>query len=204
MPTPYPKCSPSEMVGLLVLLSDHKGAEDVARLAGDLDLEIDEILPALEFAELLGLVGVKDGRATLTEQGKKVLAATIRDRKAMLREHLKHTTLFKALVRALESSPERMLTEEEMVRLIDFTTAPADEFVQNIVNWGRFTELFRYDSDRRVLLPARPRPVSRTAGTARPPSSGGSMATQGAAPATRSSKSPGDSERFSSLSVAFA
>jgi len=204
MPTPYPKCSPSEMVGLLVLLNDHKGAEDVARLAGDLDLEIDEILPALEFAELLGLVGVKDGRATLTEQGKKLLAATIRDRKAMLREHLKHTTLFKALVRALESSPERMLTEEEMVRLIDFTTAPADEFVQNIVNWGRFTELFRYDSDRRVLLPARPRPASRTAGMGRPPNSGGTMGAQSSATTSRASKSSSDSERFSSLSVAFA
>jgi NitT/TauT family transport system ATP-binding protein len=204
MPTPYPKCSPSEMVGLLVLLNDHKGAEDVARLAGDLDLEIDEILPALEFAELLGLVGVKDGRATLTEQGKKLLAATIRDRKAMLRDHLKHTTLFKALVRALESSPDRMLTEEEMVRLIDFTTAPADEFVQNIVNWGRFTELFRYDSDRRVLLPARPRPAGRTPGTARPPGSGGTTGAPSAAPAARTPKSSGDSERLSSLSVAFA
>jgi NitT/TauT family transport system ATP-binding protein len=204
MPTPYPKCSPSEMIGLIVLLNDHKGAEDVARLADDLDLEIDEILPALEFAELLGLVGVRDGRATLTDQGKKLLAGTIRDRKAMLREHLKHTTLFKALVRALESSPERMLTEEEMVRLIDFTTAPADEFVPNIVNWGRYTELFRYDSDRRALLPARPRPAGRTSGTARPPSSGGTTGTPSATPAARTSKSSGDSERLSSLSLAFA
>jgi len=41
VPTTYPKASPTELMGLLVLLKDHKGAQDVARLADDLDLEID-------------------------------------------------------------------------------------------------------------------------------------------------------------------
>ena len=67
MPTTYPKCSPTEMMGLLVLVNSHKGAEDIARLADDLDLEIDEILPAVDYAEVLRLVTVQDGRATLTE-----------------------------------------------------------------------------------------------------------------------------------------
>jgi NitT/TauT family transport system ATP-binding protein len=186
VPTPFPKCSPSEMMGLLVLLNDHKGDEDVARLADDLDLEIDEILPALDFAELLGLVTVSNGRATLTDPGKKLLAGTIRERKALLRDHLKRTTLYKALVRALDSSPENMLTEDELIRLIDFTTAPADEYVQNIINWGRYTELFRYDANRRVLLPARQSASARASAPARPPASGGSTSL----PAKSASSSP--------------
>ncbi|MCI4327123.1 MAG: AAA-associated domain-containing protein [Thermoplasmata archaeon] len=204
MPTAYPKCSPSEMMGLLVLVNSHMGSEDVARLAQDLDLEIDEILPALEFAEVLQFVKVKDGRATLTENGTKLLSVTIRERKTLLRDQLKRTTLFKALVRALESSPERMLTEDQVVRLIDFTTAPADEFVQNIINWGRHTELFRYDSDRRVLLPARARPAARTPSTGRPPGDTGgvSASVPTPTPPTSSGSTPG--ERLSSVSVAFA
>jgi NitT/TauT family transport system ATP-binding protein len=174
LPTAYPKCSPSELTGLLVLLNDHKGAEDVALLADDLDLEIDEILPSLEYAEVLQLVKVVNGRATLTEQGKAVLSGSIRDRKVQLREQLKRTTLFKALLRALDSSPEHRLSEEEVNRLIAFTTAPADEYVQNIINWGRYTELFRYDSDQRVLLPIRPR-SARSGSSSGPPSSGGSL-----------------------------
>lgn len=166
MPTAYPKCSPTELSGLLVLLNDHHGEEDVARLADDLDLEIDEIFPSLEFAEVLQLVKVADGRATLTDLGHKLLAGTIRDRKTVLRDQLKRTTLFKALLRALESSPEHRLSGEEVNRLIAFTSAPADEYVQNIINWGRYAELFRYDADQRVLLPVR---ASRTRG----PSSGG-------------------------------
>jgi NitT/TauT family transport system ATP-binding protein len=161
------------MMGLLVLLNGHKGSEDVALLADDLDLEIDEILPSLDFAGVLGLVRVTDGRATLSDLGKKLLAGTIRDRKTILRDQLRKTTLFKALLRALESAPNRQLTEEEMVRLIAFTTAPADELVLNIVNWGRFTELFRYDPNEHILTPVRHAAPSKTAPPppARPPPS---------------------------------
>lgn len=169
MPTAYPKASPTEVLGLLVLLNDHKGAEDIARLGDDLDLEIDEILPALEYAEVLGLVAVKDGRATMTPGGRELLAAGIRDRKTILRERLRTTTLFKTLLGALESAPERRLTEDEVNRLIEFTSAPADALVQNIINWGRYAELFRYDSDARTLLPARTRPSPRSATPTRPP-----------------------------------
>ena len=173
MPTTYPKCSPTELMGLLVLLNDHRGSEDVALLADDLDLEIDEILPAIEFAEALQLLKVRDGRATLTDVGRNLLAGSIRERKTILRDQLKRTTLFKALVRALESAPELRLSEEEVNRLIEFTTAPSDAFVQNIINWGRYTELFRWNSDEHVLLPARARASRGGGAPPRPPSSGG-------------------------------
>jgi NitT/TauT family transport system ATP-binding protein len=156
------------MMGLIILVNDHKGSEELARVADDLDLEIDEILPACDFAQALGLLKVSDGRATLTEMGKKLLAGSIRERKTILRDLLKKTTLFRAITRALESSPEHKLTEEEVYRLIEFTTAPADDYVQNIINWGRYSELFRYDADQRVLLPVRPRSTQRGSPPERP------------------------------------
>ncbi|HLN51206.1 MAG TPA: AAA-associated domain-containing protein, partial [Thermoplasmata archaeon] len=120
MATSYPKCSPTEMFGLLVLLDSHKGSEDVALLARDLDLEIDEIFPALEYSEVLGLVQVVDGRATFTDMGKKFVAASIRERKALLREQLKRTTLFKTLLRALENNPDHRLSDEELIQIFSF------------------------------------------------------------------------------------
>jgi NitT/TauT family transport system ATP-binding protein len=160
-------------MGLLVLLGEHKGSEDVARLADDLDLEIDEIFPAVEYAEVLQLVTLSGGRVTLTDLGRKVLAGSIRERKTLLREQLKRTTLYKALLRALDSSPEHRLSAEDVHRLIAFTTAPADEFTQNIINWGRYTELFRYDANQGVLLPSRVRATARsTTSAGRPPAGG--------------------------------
>jgi hypothetical protein len=166
VPTSYPKCNPTEMFGLLVLLDSHKGSEDVALLARDLDLEIDEIFPALEYSEVLGLIQVVDGRASFTDMGRKFVAASIRDRKALLREQLKKTTLFKTLLRALESSPEHRLTDDELVQIFSFTTARADDAVQNIVNWGRYADLFRYDSEEHCLIQTR-RPASPKGGGGR-------------------------------------
>jgi hypothetical protein len=170
VPTTYPKCSPTEMQGLLVLLNSHKGSEDVALLADDLDLEIDEILPSLDFASALGLVKVHDGRATFTDLGKRYVAATIRERKAILREQLLRTTLFKTLLRALDNAPEHQLTDEQLTHLFSVTPAPADESVQNIVNWGRYTELIRYDAVQHLLTPVRRAPsAGRTLTVNRPP-----------------------------------
>jgi len=167
--TTYPKCSPNEMLGLLVLLNDHKGSEDVARLADDLDLEIDEIFPALEYAELLQFVKVTEGRATFTDLGKKLVAASIRDRKAIVREQLKKTPLFRTILRALEASEEHRLSDEEFGHIVAFTTAKTDGGEQNIVNWGRYADLFRYDSDAHAICPARRSTYVKGGGGKSPP-----------------------------------
>ena len=196
MATTYPKCSPTEMLGLLVLLNDHKGSEDVARLADDLDLEIDEIFPALEYAELLLFVKVADGRATFTDLGRKLVAASIRERKAIVREQLKKTALFRTILRALEASPEHRLSDEEFGHIISFTTARTDGGEQNIVNWGRYADLFRYDADAHAVCPARRSTYQKGgAGGSSPPSPGAPAGTpaaaKGSATASETSRKPG-------------
>ncbi len=171
MPTTFPKASPTEMMGLLVLLNSHKGDEDVALLADDLDLEIDEILPSLEFAAVLQLVLVKDGRVSFSDLGKRVVQASIRERKSIIRDQLKRTTLFRTLLRALEGSPDHCLSDEELNQIVSLTTAPIDAAVQNIVNWGRYADLFRYDSVQHRLVMVR-RTAGPRSGMNRPPPPG--------------------------------
>ncbi len=178
MATTYPKSSPTEMLGLLVLLNDHKGSEDVALLADDLDLEIDEIFPSLEYAQLLQFLKVADGRATFTELGRKLVGASIRERKSIVREQLKKTPLFRTIVRALEASPTRTLSDEEFGHIISFTTARADGAEQNIVNWGRYADLFRYDADARTICPARRVAAGRGGGSRGSPPTGGASSSE--------------------------
>jgi NitT/TauT family transport system ATP-binding protein len=185
MPTTYPKSTPTEMMGLLVLLKDHHGEEDLARLADDLDLEIDEILPATDFAEALQLVNVTEGRLKFTETGLKLANASIRERKTILREQLLGTTLFRTLVRALEAAPEEKLSDEEVGRLISFVVAPADEAALNIINWGRYAELFRYDPEAHALTLVRHRPPKSTNTAGRTPPPAGPASTGPAARASR-------------------
>ena len=190
MPTSYPKCSPTEMLGLLVLLQSHHGSEDVALLADDLDLEIDEIFPALEFAEILQFVKVSDGRATFTELGKRLVAGTIRSRKAILREQLRRTTLFRTLVRALESAPERQLSDHDLAQIVSLTTAPSEEALQTIINWGRYADLFRYDADSHRLLAPR-RSAAPKSSSARTPPAGPPPSAATAPPPTSPASAPG-------------
>jgi NitT/TauT family transport system ATP-binding protein len=179
MPTAYPKCTPTEMMGLLVLVNSHNGAEDIARLADDLDLEIDEILPAVDFAQVLQLLKVADGRASLSDLGRRLLAALIRERKAILRDQLGKTTLFRTLMRALEGSPGHQLSDEELAQILTLAQAPVDEVLQNIVNWGRYAELFRYDAEEHRLIAVR-HPPGKSGGGSRPPTNPG----QASPPAT--------------------
>jgi NitT/TauT family transport system ATP-binding protein len=186
VPTTFPKCNPTEMMGLLVLLNSHKGSEDVALLADDLDLEIDEIFPALEFAEVLQLVKVAEGRATFTDLGKKLVGGSIRDRKAIIRDQLRKTTLFKTLLRALDNAPDHALTDDDLGQIVSFTAAPVDEAVQNIVNWGRYADLFRYDADERRLVLTRRAAGGRSgSGPAHPPSPPGAAEGGSSAPSKR-------------------
>jgi hypothetical protein len=188
----------------LVLLNEHKGSEDVARLADDLDLEIDEILPSLDYAEALGLVKVDEGRANLTDVGRRMLSASIRERKTILREQLKKTTLFKTILRALESAPGGRLTEEDVQRLLAFTTAPGDSYVLNIINWGRYAELFRYDSEDHALVAIRSRTSPRNPPSPPPANPGLPTApTERAAPAT-GSDAPGASRPLAHPQTAVA
>ncbi len=170
MPASYPKSTPTELLGLLVLLNAHKGSEDVALLADDLDLEIDEILPSLDNAELLGLVKVADGRAAFTDLGRRFASASIRERKEILREQLKRTSLFKTLLRALENAPGHFLTDEQLASIVSFIPGPTEQAAQGIINWGRYAELFRYDSEERRLVAVRPSVGAKGGGgSARPP-----------------------------------
>jgi hypothetical protein len=152
VPTLYPKCPPSEVLGFLVILNTHRGSQEIARVAEEENLPIDKILPAVEYAQGLGLLTVDDGRATLTDSGRMLLAAGIQTRKVLLRELLKRTILFRAILRSLEQSVDRTVSEDELAQIIAFTTAPP-ESIQDIINWGRYTELFRYDVTQHAILP---------------------------------------------------
>ncbi len=153
------------MMGLLVLLKDHAGTEDLARLADDLDLEIDEILPSVEFAEALGFVTVTDGKGTLTDAGRKLLSGTIRMRKAVLRDALKSVPPFSDIIRAMEKSLTKRLRGNELAAMLSPMTVPSDVTFENFITWGRFTELFRYDAEDNVLKLARRKSSDKTTGS---------------------------------------
>ena len=62
-----PHARPGGMAGLLELLLDKGGRDDIYRLADDLAFEIDDLLPIVDAAQLLGFLKIDEGDAAITE-----------------------------------------------------------------------------------------------------------------------------------------
>ena len=67
----------TELRGALEILKKNGGALSLAKLADEIEEEIDKLLPLLDAGELLGLCKVKNGVARLTEEGKKLKLGNI-------------------------------------------------------------------------------------------------------------------------------
>src|SRR5450755_1035174 len=74
------------IAGLLELLNDHGGKLDLYQLADELRLEVDDLLPIVEAAALLGFAKSERGDAEISLRGKAFAEADIASRKALFRE----------------------------------------------------------------------------------------------------------------------
>lgn len=144
---PLPETTVSEIIGLLEVIKDYRGKEDIAKLADDFDLEIDEILPEVEAAELLGFVVIENGDIKLTEKGIEILRSEIKERRRIFKEQLLKLDIFKNLISYIREKGGKAGREEifEFLKL----NLPGDFNVnfKDIVNWGRYANIITYDSE---------------------------------------------------------
>ncbi|MCZ7398552.1 MAG: AAA-associated domain-containing protein [Candidatus Methanoperedens sp.] len=145
----FPKATISEIIGLLEVVNDSGGIEDAARLAADFDLELDEILPSIDGAELLGFVRVADGNVELTVDARNLLETGIRDRKKIIRDKVAGVGIIKELTSKLMESDERKISKKETLKFLQdkIATADIESYFRIIINWTRHAGLIGYNSD---------------------------------------------------------
>jgi len=144
---PLPPVGIGMVLGLLEMLEDAEGREDIFKLARGLSLELDDIEPVIEAAVLLGLVKISDGDIIITEVGKNLLAADINGRKAILARQLEGIEVFKEVFRLLNSTGKRSIRREKLVDFFEqsMSDEDAEQLFKTIVDWGRFAEVISYD-----------------------------------------------------------
>ncbi|MCX9026326.1 MAG: AAA-associated domain-containing protein [Candidatus Methanoperedens sp.] len=145
----FPKATISEIIGLLEVVNDSGGIEDAARLAADFDLELDEILPSIDGAELLGLVRVADGNVELTADAQKLLDTGIRDRKKIIRDKVADVGIIRELTSKLMESDEHKISKKETLKFLQdkIATSDIESYFRIIINWTRHAGLIGYNSD---------------------------------------------------------
>ncbi len=146
--------SPNSLIGLLEILEDIGKSTDIAKLDDSLDEERTTLMNLLDDAEGLKLITVSNGDATLTELGKKFLESNIEERKNILKNQLKEVEPFHSLINYFKSLKTRELPKEDAARFLTEAFPPGenDDTMRLILNWGRFTKLFSYDSDVGLIV----------------------------------------------------
>jgi len=145
-----PHTRPGGMAGLLEILIDQGGRADLARLADELGLEVDALLPTFDTATLLGLMRVEDGYAVITPEGQAFAQADIQGRKAIFRKAaLANVPLLRQMEQALKAKSNRTLPDEFFRDLLDeqFSEEEAKRQLETAIQWGRYAEIFDYDSE---------------------------------------------------------
>src|ERR1700728_355682 len=149
-PTPLlPHARPGGVAGLLELLIDLGGEEDLYHVAETLLLEVDDLLPILDAATMLGFAAAHEGDVKITPQGRAFAEADISSRRRLFREALTHVPLMQQIVLALESKSDHTMPLEFFRDLLD-ERLPAHDVEQQIetaLNWGRYADIFTYDSE---------------------------------------------------------
>jgi NitT/TauT family transport system ATP-binding protein len=136
------------LAGLLEKLSDESGKIDIYRFAGDVAMELDDFLPIVEAAELLGFVQVQEGDLILTPLGHAYAEASVLGRKEMFAGRLLRLPVIGWIYEALQQDDNQRIAKEYFLDTLrpDFHDR-TEKQLDRAINWGRFAELFAYDKD---------------------------------------------------------
>ncbi|WP_254431561.1 AAA-associated domain-containing protein [Meiothermus sp. PNK-Is4] len=152
-----PKAPVGALTGLLERVAEGPdyGKEDLPRLAEEMRLEVDDLFPLLDAAELLGLAVLQEGDVRLTPEGQRFAQADLEERKKIFAERLLlQVPLVGHIHRVLQTRPTGQAPEERFLRELEdyMSTEDAEAVLATAIDWGRYAELFEYDYNRGVLL----------------------------------------------------
>ncbi len=160
---PLPHVRIGGISGLLEILSKKPDENiEIAVLADRLAVSPDDLLAILEAEVSLGFAQTIAGKVALTDIGREFARATILHSKEIFREQLlKHIPIFETMVKTLEACPDGDISAEFFLDLWDehFPAEEAQRQLATAVDWGRYAELFEYDSVTERLRLPEPAPV---------------------------------------------
>jgi NitT/TauT family transport system ATP-binding protein len=150
-----PHITIDDLAGLLEYLDNlPNNRTDIYALAGELQLNSDELLRLIEAGELLGFVTVAHGDLTLNPLGETFAEASIRARKEIFATRIRRLPIFKWLLALLRSADRKQL-EWDVVQTalgLEFHEEEAERQLDTAINWGRYAEILAYDDSSEVLF----------------------------------------------------
>jgi NitT/TauT family transport system ATP-binding protein len=145
---PLPAVSVGGLAGLVEIVHARGGRVDLPDIAADLNFEIDDLLPLVDAATVLGFVEVTGGDLALTGVGKDFTTADIQRSKELFAAQARdRAPLVRTICRALARADGHLRAGffRDVLRR-GFSAADAQQQLDIAVDWGRYGELFDYDT----------------------------------------------------------
>lgn len=152
--TTLPHARPGAISGLLELVEEYGGPEDVAVISDRLRIEADDLLPILDAAVLLRLASIKDGDVTLTERGKQFVDGEVEESRAVFRDQvLQFAPMVRTIHEVVMAAKGKPIHEDFFLDILDehYSDEEARNQFETALNWGRYAGLMDYDSDEKTL-----------------------------------------------------
>jgi NitT/TauT family transport system ATP-binding protein len=145
-----PHARPGGLAGLLELLHDRGGKDDLYKLADELAMDVDDLLPIVESCVMLGFTTLKEGDVEITPEGAAFADADILQRKTLFREAaLKHIAILQCIDSVLRAKSDHSIPDEFFHDILDehFSQDEVERQFETAMNWGRYAEIFDHDPD---------------------------------------------------------
>ncbi|TCO60846.1 nitrate/sulfonate/bicarbonate ABC transporter ATP-binding protein [Actinocrispum wychmicini] len=147
---PLPQASVGGLAGLVEIIHARGGDADLPDLATDLNFEVDDLLPLVDAAAMLQLLVVTGADLHLTATGAAFTTADIQHSKKIFATQVRdHAPLVRTICRALDASADGSLRATFFLDLLRraFSATDAQHQLDTAIDWGRYAELFDYDTN---------------------------------------------------------
>lgn len=145
-----PHARPGGIAGFMELLVDRGCRDDLYKLADELAMDVDDLLPIVEAAQMLGFVVLREGDVEITKEGRVFGEADIQRQKEMFRDAaLKNVAILRLIENTLHAKRDHAIGEEFFRDILDehFSADEVERQFETVLNWGRYAEIFDYDSE---------------------------------------------------------
>ncbi|KIL41341.1 nitrate ABC transporter ATP-binding protein [Gordoniibacillus kamchatkensis] len=142
------------LTGFIELIDDLGQKVDLYKLADQLSLNLEDFLPIVEAAQMLGFAAIHQGDIELTDIGHQFADASVLMRKDIFKAQvLQHVPMMEKIIWILQSKSNNKMEREFFAEIFEkhFGAEEAAHQLDILIDWGRYAELIAYDEKAKVL-----------------------------------------------------
>ena len=144
-----PHVNLTEVVGFLELIAQEGGRIDIFSLANKLMKDSLNVLLMAKAAELMDFVDTPKNQIVLTDLGRNFVRGDVNSRKKMVHERMMQLKLIQMFYQKLINAEDLSVLKEDAIQSFHewLPNENPEEVFNTLVQWGRYGELFGYNSD---------------------------------------------------------